>query len=213
MTALRLTLGLLLLRLLCRRRLILARLVALKLIFILTDIPGIDLVIPILPVIPLTTLGESILVLELVIVVRTEACDFDLVVIHDNLVVVVRVFLLVFARLGLLLRLLGVQCGLFTRDIGLLLLSSGISSLALSNVFGLQRGGVGLCFMDCGGLSARLPYETTLNIPNSWNTVSPSPFLLPTSPSTILTNLNSILGPISTNLTAFLDPFLFPRPT
>lgn len=136
-------LGLAPLRLLRRRRLILARFLR-KLILVLADIPSVNLVIPILTVVPLAALGEPILVLEFVVFVfRAETGDVDLVIIHDHLVGV-GILLFLALRSLLLLGLLGVQGGLFACNVGLLLLTSGFARLALGDVFGLLCGGVGL---------------------------------------------------------------------
>jgi hypothetical protein len=136
---LRLALGLFPLRLLRRRRFILARLVGnLQFIFILTDIPSVNLVVPIFPVIPFATLGEPIFILEFIVVVVAESLDIDVLVIHDDLVVVLVVFILVALDfLALLLGLLGIQRSLFARNVGFLLLPPCIPRLALGNVFGL----------------------------------------------------------------------------
>jgi hypothetical protein len=215
---LRLPLALLALRLrlrllLGRRCFILTRLVLHQLILIITDISSIHFIVPILPIITLTTLGEPILVLELV-VIGTEALDIDFVIVDNDLVVILVLFLfVVVTSLGLFL-LLGVQNSLLARDVGFLLLSPEIPRFALSDMRCLLCCCVCLCFVNCTRVESALSNRKQPDdLPNSWKTVSPSPFLLPTSPSTILTSLNSILGPISTNLTAFLEPFLLPRPT
>lgn len=63
---------------------------------------------------------------------------------------------------------------------------------------------------DGGGREKRRGKEKRKSdSPNSWKTVSPSPRRLPTIPSTTLTSLISILGPISIRRTARWVPFLF----